>query len=318
MNIAILDTSVCTENLGDYIIMDSVRRELYNLFPMHHKMTLPTHEKIDKVGYSIIKSSQYSFIGGTNLLSSNMNKYNQWKVNLKDTLNVNNILLMGVGWWQYQNKPNRYTKYLFRKLLNHTLLHSVRDAYTESKLKEMGFSNVINTACPTMWTLTPEHCKLIPRKKAETVAFTLTDYNIDRELDQLLIDTLLENYKTIYFWVQGAGDYKYLNSLQRVENIKIIHPDLQSYDDILDRGEEIDYIGTRLHAGVRALQKKRRSLIIAIDNRAIEKSKDFNLPIIDRTHIKTHLARMISSEFRTEIKIPLENIITWKKQFQQQ
>lgn len=315
MNIAILDTSVCTENLGDYIIMDSVRRELYDLFPMHHKITLPTHERINQVGYSIIKDAQFSFIGGTNLLSSNMDKYNQWKVNIKDAFYIKNILLLGVGWWQYQDKPNVYTKYLFNKILDHTFLHSVRDAYTETKLKEIGLSNVINTACPTMWTLTPDHCKLIPTKKAKVVVFTLTDYNIDRMLDQVFIDILLENYKTIYFWVQGSGDYEYLNSLERVKTIQIIYPDLESYDEVLDREEEIDYVGTRLHAGIRALQKKRRSLIIAIDNRAIEKSKDVNLPILNREDIKIKLDLLINSEFNTEIMIPLDNIQRWKEQF---
>ena len=35
----------------------------------------------------------------------------------------------------------------------------------------MGFKNVIFTACPTMWKLTPEFCKTIPHFKEEQVVF---------------------------------------------------------------------------------------------------------------------------------------------------
>lgn len=315
MNITIMDTSICSANVGDYIIMDSVRHELNELFVMHQKITVPTQEKIHYTSYQRIKEAEYAFVGGTNLLSSNMNKYNQWKINLKDTLFLKDVILMGVGWWQYQEKPNIYTKYLLNKVLNRTVMHSVRDSYTEKQLKSIGISNVINTACPTMWTLTEEHCNLIPSKKADAVVFTLTDYNVNRELDQALIDILIKNYETVYFWVQGSGDYEYLNSLDKVEYIKIIAPNLTSYDEILTSNQELDYVGTRLHAGIRALQKKRRSLIVAIDNRAIEKSKDVNLPILNREDIKVKLELLINSELHTEIKIPLDNIKFWKEQF---
>jgi polysaccharide pyruvyl transferase WcaK-like protein len=77
---------------------------------------------------------------------------------------------------------------------------------------------------------------------------------------------------------------------------------------------DIDYVGTRLHAGIRALQKKRRAIIIAIDNRAIEKQKDFNLTIINRDKID-YLKDKILSSFNTDIRIPVSNIDLWKKQF---
>jgi polysaccharide pyruvyl transferase WcaK-like protein len=315
MKLALLDTTVCTDNLGDYIIMNSVRRELTQMFPLHHKLTLPTHEKMGNVSYNIIHRAQYAFIGGTNLLSSNMNQYNQWKVNLLDTLHVRDILLMGVGWWQYQKKPNFYTRYLFSKLLHPTLLHSVRDEYTHAKLNEMGFSNVITTGCPTMWQLTPDHCAAIPHEKSDTVVFTLTDYNMDSVLDQYLIDILLRHYKTLYFWVQGCGDYAYFRSLKNTDTIHVIEADLDAYDRLLDQEKSLDYVGTRLHAGIRALQKKHRSLIIAIDNRSIEISKNTQLPILARKDIPTQLDHLITTDWETSLTLPLENIQRWKRQF---
>ena len=72
--------------------------------------------------------------------------------------------------------------------------------------------------------------------------------------------------------------YEYL--MQLVQNIKInleiISPNLRSFDFILEN-EDIDYVGTRLHAGIRAVQKSVRTFIVTIDNRAKEISKDIYL-----------------------------------------
>ena len=72
------------------------------------------------------------------------------------------------------------------EILDSTYLHSVRDSYTEKKLKQIGIDNVINTSCPTMWRLTEEFCSHIPCKKQDTVVTTITDYrkNIERAICQ--------------------------------------------------------------------------------------------------------------------------------------
>jgi len=313
--ITIFDTSIASGNIGDFIIMDSVKRELRKLFKNDMIFYSLTHDKISKATYRLNKISNYSFIGGTNLLSSNMNSYNQWKINLFDSFFLKNIILIGVGWWQYQKKPNFYTKYLLKKVLSKDLLHSVRDSYTEKMLRSIGINNVINTGCPTMWNLTPEHCLTIPYKKAENVVFTLTDYNKNIEYDQELINLLVKNYKTVYFWPQGSGDLEYLNTLKNIENIRIIGGNLFSYDELLsEKSISLDYIGTRLHAGIRALQKSRRTIILGIDNRAEETRKDFNLNVLSREKIDK-LEELLFHDFKTEIRINQENINKWKKQF---
>ena len=314
--IMIFDTSVVSDNIGDFIIMDSVNKELKKLFTKDMFFYSFTHEKISKATYKLNNISDYSFIGGTNLLSSNMDRYNQWKINVIDSFFIKDIILMGVGWWQYQTKPNFYTKYLLNKILHKNMIHSVRDSYTESMLKSIGITNVINTGCPTMWELTLEHCRNIPCEKAENVVFTLTDYNKDFLNDQKLINILLRNYKKVYFWPQGSRDLEYLYTLNNFEKITILGGNLSSYDKLLDDFNiSLDYIGTRLHAGIRALQKSRRTIILAIDNRAAEKSKDFNLKVLPRNQIEK-LERLLRSKFITEIYINEENINKWKSQFQ--
>ncbi|MGY6560046.1 MAG: polysaccharide pyruvyl transferase family protein [Nitritalea sp.] len=314
--LTIFDTAICSSNLGDFIIMDAVKEQLNALFPDYMKFYAVTHDVVGKATYDLVRQSNYSFVGGTNLLSSNMRSYNQWKINLKDAVYMKDIILLGVGWWQYQRDPDLYTRTLFRRVLNREILHSVRDSFTEQKLHAMGLKNVINTACATMWKLTPEHCADIPKEKGEEVVFTLTDYNQQPEADTFLIDTLLKTYKKVYFWPQGSEDIAYFAKLNKQdERLHVLPPTLEAYTACLaDTRKSLDFVGTRLHAGVRALQLKRRSLIIAIDNRAKEKAKDFNLAIIDRSDL-SQLAERIRKPLATEIHIPQAEIERWKAQF---
>jgi len=314
MKITIFDTSICSHNLGDFIIMDSVTNELKSIFPESMFLYSLTHDKISKQTYKMSRDSKYCFVGGTNLLSSNMDKYNQWKINLYDALFMRNIILMGVGWWQYQKKPNLYSKILFSLILSSNFFHSVRDSYTEKKLNEAGFSNVINTACPTMWKLSREHCHNIPTNKSEYALLTLTDYKKDFENDTRLINILRKNYNHVYFWPQGTGDLEYAKQLG-LRKGELLSPNLWSLNSFLDdEYKTIDFIGTRLHAGILALQKKRRTIIIGVDNRSIEKGKDFNLPVISRDHLDD-LHKKINSRVEMDIFIPEANISRWKQQF---
>jgi len=314
MKITLFDTYVCSDNLGDSIIMDSVREHINEMFPDSMVMYTQTHEKISHSTYSIIKKSNFSFVGGTNLISSNMNFYNQWKINLIDSLFLKDIILMGVGWWKYQKNANFYTQYLLKSILNHTFLHSVRDSYTESMLKKVGFQNIVNTSCPTMWSLNEEHCKDIPASKAETVITTLTDYNQHPNHEIGLINLLKKSYKKIYFWPQGSHDVEYLNKLGIFKLVTILPAKVEAYNLILKNEASIDFVGTRLHAGIRALQNKRRTIILALDNRSVEKAKDFNLMICPRNDLGK-LKQLIYSNFSTCIKLPYHNISKFKNQF---
>lgn len=314
MKITLFDTAVCTENLGDFIIMDAVRDHINEMFPEAMVLHTATHEKISRPTYRVAKQSDLSFVGGTNLISSNMNSYNQWKINLIDSWFINNIILMGVGWWQYQKDANAYTRYLLKFVLNHDVLHSVRDSYAETMLRKAGFNNVVNTSCATMWRLNEAHCQTIPTGKSETVVATLTDYNKDAKNDLALIELLSKSYKKVYIWPQGSGDIDYINQLSLSKLAEVLPPKLEAYNAILANEESIDFVGTRLHAGVRALQNKHRMIILGIDNRAFEKAKDFNITVCPRDDL-AKLKQLINSDFQTQINLPNENIARWKSQF---
>jgi polysaccharide pyruvyl transferase WcaK-like protein len=239
--------------------------------------------------------------------------YQQWNIAPWDVLFIKEAILMGVGWWQYQNKVNFYTRKFLNIALSKKYSHSVRDSYTEEKLKKIGMMNIINTGCPTMWGLNTEHCKKIPHKKSNSVIFTLTDYSKNPEVDAEIVRVLKNNYENIYLWLQGSKDYRYLKELG-VEHLfdKLIPPVLSAYDEALQI--DCDYVGTRLHAGIRAIQMGRRALVLAVDNRGVEKGRDFGLPVLPREKYSL-LAGYINDSFPTMIKINQNNIDDWIGQF---
>ena len=177
----------------------------------------------------------------------------------------------------------------------------------------MGIRNVIYTGCPTMWNITPELCSRIPKAKADKVVCTLTDYNRNLIADQALLNILSECYKRVFLWPQGIEDKEYFEQVKLNNNVEIVSEGLEKYDEIL-KLKSIDYVGTRLHAGIRALTREHRTIIISIDNRAKNISADTGLPIIERGDIMSLLYPKINSEFVTKIQMPIDNINRWKNQ----
>lgn len=313
--VALFDTSIGTENIGDKIIMDYCNKIANEIFGDSFFVNIPTHDIIGKSTYNSLSICDYKIMCGTNLLSSNMNKYNQWKIKMIDSFYLNDICLLGVGWWQYQEKPNIYTRILYKRILSNKLLHSVRDNYTLRMLKSIGIENVINTACPTMWGLTTDLCEDIPTYKGKDVLVTVTDYNKDEISDKYMFKIIKRNYDKVYVWIQALEDYSYIKKLINLNDIIVIPPTIRSLDDLLRNNNSIDYVGTRLHAGIRALNHKKRTIIIGVDNRALEISKDCNIEVIKREDVKYKLEKKIQSKFVTSIKLPLEEIYIWKSQF---
>ncbi|WP_160725770.1 polysaccharide pyruvyl transferase family protein [Bacillus sp. USDA818B3_A] len=312
--ISLFEPSISSENIGDHIIQDYCMSICKDIFGESMYVSIPTRSKLTKRNYSHIKSSDFSLVFGTNLLASNMRKRKQWDIDFKDTKYINNAVLFGVGWWQYQESPDWYTRVLLKKILSNNLMHSVRDSYTENKLKSIGIKNVVNTACPTMWNLTPEFCSTIPENKSKNVVTTLTNYNKNPESDKAFLEVLLKNYDGVYVWLQAVEDYNYTKSLVSDSKIHFVAPTLSEYDEIL-KDNDIEYVGTRLHGGIRALNNHKRSIILAVDNRATEISKDTNLMVLQRDEDHLKLETIINSDFKTSIVLPQENINKWKSQF---
>lgn len=314
--ILLFNPGIGSLNRGDEIISSGVIDNLEFILEQNYVTNISTHTPLNLLYVKHLRNYDYKFVCGSNLLMGKMNKiFRQWDINPITAIAAKNCILVGAGWWQQNDKPNFYTKILYRKIFNNKYIHSVRDEYTKKMLESIGISNVINTGCATMWKFTPEYCSTIPRSKSKNVIFTITDYNKDPENDNKMLDILIKNYENVYFWIQGEGDFEYVKQLRGFKKIKIIGNTLSDYDKFLENND-CDYIGTRLHGGIRALQKGKRTMIIAIDNRAREKKKDFNLPCIERNNID-ELINFIKNDYVTDIKIPIDNIKKWKDQFKE-
>jgi polysaccharide pyruvyl transferase WcaK-like protein len=308
--ISVLDTSICSDNLGDEIIMDAVNKIVRDTFRESHIIRLPTHEFISFLSHRILRKSDLSIFGGTNIGGSR-----NWRVNPWDCFFIKNLVFLGVGWGSYSIKPNVYWQYMYDKMLDKKRLHSVRDSYTKQQMSKMGITNVANTSCPTMWNLTPEHCSKIPQKKKDSVVLTFTSYSQSLAHDTKVVEILSKKYKTIYFFPQHPADGQYMKNIcesRKITSVTYLPPSISGLDTSFSY--DVDYIGTRLHAGIRALQHKVRTLILGVDNRAAEISKDTSITVIDRSeHDK--IAQWIDSTSSTVIQIPEMAIQDWKSQF---
>lgn len=320
--ILLLDTSIATQNIGDEIINDSIRKNWPDLYLKNFISKYPTHtppyswwqQLICSSKFKTIKRSDYKFLCGTNALYTNMVRpLPQWNVFLWNAAFLKDTILLGVGAGINSKHVNIYTKLIYGKLLSKEFIHSTRDEYTKNMLENLGYQ-AINTGCPTLWGLTDDFCNSILTEKSRKVIFTLTSYQRDLKNDKLMIEILKKNYEELFFFPQSFSDLEYLNELGCFD-VKVISPNLYAYDSILNKGN-IDYVGNRLHGGIRALQHACRSLIIAIDYRAINMSKQYQIPIIKREDIGNLLDKIINSSFQTRISgLDFDLIDKWKKQF---
>ena len=310
-------------NLGDVIINDSVMHFLSTYFKEYEIVRMSTHVPLSSKEKSLFKNAEFTFVGGTNLLSSDIKAYNQWKSSYYDFLIkfpiVNNAILFGVGWWQYQNKPSIYTSLFYKKLLSSNFNHSIRDSYTKLKVKELGISNCVNTSCPTTWSLDGV---VSDRKKQNinNVLLMLTDYHPNEAIDNKLIDLLLEKFSDkIYFFPQGIRDLEYIKSLKSFNLNKsrfvLFNHDVNDLNEFVQSNSDFVYIGTRLHGGIKCLQNGVSGLILSNDNRSKELGNDINLAVVNRQDFQGIIDWIEFNSNFGKITLPIENIENWKLQF---
>lgn len=320
--IVLFDTSIGSHNKGDEVIMEAVERELQSIYQGNFVYRFPTHTVAFPFGHQFTSKSakacheaDYKFICGTNLFWTNMKHPNPLlNVNLFNCKPLENSVLFGVGYDEEQCKGRfgLYSKTLWKRVLSSTYVHSVRDDRTVEYLNSIGFK-AVNTGCPTLWKLTPEHCAQIPVKKADKVVFTLSSTGgVYRENNQKIIEMLLKNYEEVYFYCQTYEDYMILRSYENIDRIKIIDSDLGKYGTFLEENE-VDYVGTRLHGGIYAMQQKCRAIILSVDNRAIEFDK-YNINCMNQFDIHG-IEEKINSDFTTKVTVDYDRVNAWMSQF---
>jgi len=143
-SISLLDTATALTNLGDQIIMEAVREELADVLVEPMVFTVTTHEWMGQKSCVMMRRSDFAIAGSTNLLSSRMWFRCSWKVTPLDAFLGRNVILMGVGWYQYQHAPDPYSRWLVRRLLSPTAIHSVRRSISWPRSASPGWSILID------------------------------------------------------------------------------------------------------------------------------------------------------------------------------
>lgn len=319
----LFNPGISSRNIGDQIISECAHLELNGILKESFVREMTTHIPVvhsyqiwrNSLAVQSLEKADYKFVLGSNLLVKNMfTHYPQWNVNIFNYKIQQGCILVGVGAGA-GDKTNAYTIKLYKKMLNHDYYHSVRDERSKNYVENVLGLKAINTGCVTMWALTPKFCDSIPFKKAETALITLTARPILNPNEQKMIDIVKNNYSKIYFWIQGDNDLEYFKQFKNTENIEIIPSSKDAYESVLNT-VNLDYIGTRLHGGVYAMRHKKRSIIIAIDERAreINAKNNLNCLMIDEMD---KLDEKINSEFKTKIVMPFDEINRWKSQFEE-
>jgi hypothetical protein len=302
-------------NLGDIIIAQAVLGEIKRLFPGEEIVSIASHAYPDEPQRSKIKTSRHRIVGGTNVLSSDMRHWRQWRFSPR-TLAFHPAILCGVGWQDYQGSVTLYTKVLLHVILSRSFVHSVRDGYTKQKLARCGVRNVVNTSCPTLWGLAGQKKVVNTNKPAKNVLLMITDYRKDEESDRALMRILMDAYEKIYFWPQGEMDLSYLTGLfpEKQSKLVVLDRTLEALDACLAGTPDLDYVGTRLHGGIRCLLAGKRGLILEVDNRATEIAKETGLPSLPRTDL-ANIKKWVQSGWPSEIRVDEAPIKQWRAQF---
>lgn len=320
MAVCLFDPGIATHdgapssNLGNLVIQDAVNREVERVLPGHEIVRISTFQTPDPESRWALRRAEWILVGGTNILTSEMDKYRQWVISIRHAIHVRKAILLGAGWWKYQSAPNWYTRFFLRLLLSGKSVHSVRDNYTLGMLATAGWRNAVNTSCPTMWPLDQKNESDYPASKAGNVLVMLTDYARDPEADRRLLELLCASYDKVYAWPQGMEDQAYLRDF--AAPIEILPRTMEALERVVTRNGPVDYIGTRLHGGIYCLNRGVRSLILEVDNRAAEIAKDTGLLTARRDDF-ARIERWIREPLPFRIDLDQQAISKWRGQFRE-
>jgi hypothetical protein len=326
--IALLDPSIRnnegqnSRNLGDVIIYDSVKEILADLFPGKEVKRISTHIPFSRKEKQVINNADFAITGGSNILTSDIRHFNRFRPVKTPGFYLypgfKNVILLGNGWVTYQKKMSWATRHYYNKILHKNIFHSVRDVYSLNKLTEAGFQNVLHTSCPVTWKLDAGfQNRYNPGYKSALLM--LTNYDCNPELDNKAIEMLLNaDVNKIYFFPQSFEDTQYLKTLlaykKNSSKFILLNHTLEEYYALL-QSEKVNYVGNRLHGGIKALEYHCPSFIISIDSRAMEIKKSISLNVGERKNI-TLLENWINGSYTPPpLNIPVDNIKKWKEQF---
>ncbi|MBN2906251.1 MAG: polysaccharide pyruvyl transferase family protein [Rhodobacteraceae bacterium] len=313
-SVALFDPGIATRNAGDEIIAEAALAEVARLFPTAFVARVPTHERLGPRSWRLAHQAHTRIVAGSNILGPRMVFDRQWRIRPWDMVAVRGLRLLAAGWRGDDEARYPLSDRMLRGLLTRDGLHSVRDGQTLRCLADRGIRNVVNTGCVTMWRLDTDRLAALPVTLAPSAVTTI---NAGRRhpADDAVLDMLLARYRLVWLWPQGIDDLPLAQDLAlRHPRLRLVGPTLSAYDALL-RGEQVDFVGNRLHGGIRALQHGRRALILGVDNRAREIARDTGLPVQEIAQGADALAARLDAPQPIQITLPRAGIARWRAQF---
>ena len=268
-HVHLIDTSVASDNVGDEVIVEAAHQHIAPLFDDAYVSSSAGHDGLGPSSRALVERADYVLMMGTNALSDRyrVGKNFVWRMEEQDiAVLTNKVVLLGVGANRRFEAVEPKQRQLLNQILSDRHTHSVRDDLAARIVTEAGHK-AVNTSCPTLWRWAKEQPDC-PASPADTVCFTLTKHKAD-PADSTMVSILRKVFSNLWFWPQQPRDLGYLREITSDEGIQVLPPNLGAYDRFL-RETETDVVGTRLHGGIRAIQHGRRTVIVAIDNRAEE------------------------------------------------
>lgn len=303
MRVSLLDVSLASDNAGDHVITHAVDAAVAPLLPEGWWSRVPTHRRPRLREIAKLWESDIVVLGGSNILSSHLENHHQWRLWPDLMLAIRNkVVLCGVGWNRYDSSISAASRSAIRWMAKRDAIHSARDEYTTSKLRSLGL-RVVNTGCPTTWSLQDVPPRPAP---ADGAIVTVTDYRKNHKLDRTWLESMVREFEQVRLVPMGESDAAYARELA-VPGVKIARHGLDSLDEILEG--DVIHVGTRLHAGIRCLQRGAPSVVFAVDNRATEIARDIGLPVAHRED-PSFLGRL-DWNAPISLNLPVRNIQTW-------
>lgn len=314
--VVVFDPAAASFNKGDMIISEAVERELVGLLSDAEIVKISLHQPLGKIHRSLLREKCLKIVGGSNAVSAVMHpilRQSRWHLSPQDYQSVKGFCYMGVGWAGTNLRSNLVGKWFLKHFPSKSPdAHSFRDSETLVRASRFGIKNGVNTGCPTMWCLTPDKMGAVRKSKGSIVVTTLTDNMPDKSADLEMLKFLKDQYEEVYIWFQGINDGDYFKSMN-ISGIRELPRTLSGYQSFLkENASRLDYVGSRLHGGVKALQCGVRTIILAVDHRALDISRDVGLLVLPRKELNV-LQDLVNTDLQMSVDIDRNAITQWKQ-----
>lgn len=317
LHLHLLDTSVASDNIGDEIIARHLRAQIEAAFPEAYVTTSASHDGLGRFGRRQVEAADSVFLLGTNALSAKWSSRGGLLPMSRADVRAleGKLVLFGVGANRaWTGRADRRQIRRLARILSPRFTHSVRDGSAE-KIVEAAGRRALNGSCPTIWTL-PRQQAFAPTRP-DHVIFSLTAYRADRAADARFLDWLQGRYTRFSFWAQQIEDIAYLDSFANRPAAQRIAPNLAAYDRALADPAPLDVIGSRLHGGIQGLHAGRRSVILAVDNRAREIGALTQIPVVDRAEAPDRLDALLDAPIQIDLTASHDLVPRFFSQFEE-